>query len=478
MKLKPYPQYKESGLNWFGPVPFHWEQLPGLDILSEKQERNLGLKEMTILSLSYGRIIIKSKDKLHGLVPESFETYQIVEPGDIIIRSTDLQNDKVSLRVGEVKNSGIITSAYLCLKPKKGLTKSYAYILLHGFDLMKVFYGWGSGLRQNLSWSDFRRLPFFIPSIAEQQQISRYLDWKTTLIAKFIKAKKRQIELLKEQKQVIINDVVTGKIDVRTGKPYLKYKDSGVEWLGMVPEEWEVIRLRNCILDFQPGIWGEDPNDSNIGIWCIRVADFEMKNLSINCNKKTFRRISTKDFQKKALKKGDILIEKSGGGDNQPVGRAVLFDVDEDAICSNFVSRLRIKSSIVFPDYILKILFLLQATKRNLPSIKQTTGIQNLDERLYYSNWVCIPSVGSQAGILDYINDRSKIINELILKSENEVALLQEYRSKLIADSVTGKLDVRNIIVPETIHEDVTAEVIELEESEENLEDPIIDNDL
>lgn len=223
-----------------GRVPGHWIPKPGMAVIKEKQIKNTGLKEKTVLSLSYGRIKIKPIEKLHGLVPESFETYQIVEPGDIIIRGTDLQNDWTSLRVGQAKNKGIITSAYICVTPKNGFNRDYAYNLLHGFDLMKVFYGLGFGLRQNLSWLDLKRMFFFLPSKSEQTQIARFLDYKSSQIARFIRAKKRMIELLKEQKQAIINDAVTGKIDVRTGKPYPKYKESGVEWLGKVPEEWSV----------------------------------------------------------------------------------------------------------------------------------------------------------------------------------------------------------------------------------------------
>src|ERR1035441_8373764 len=109
--LKPYPEYKESGLPWLGKIPAHWNEQPGFAVFREKQEKNTGLREKRVLSLSYGRIVIKSADKLHGLVPDSFETYQIVNPGDIIIRSTDLQNDWTSLRVGLVHDRGIITSA-------------------------------------------------------------------------------------------------------------------------------------------------------------------------------------------------------------------------------------------------------------------------------------------------------------------------------------------------------------------------------
>jgi len=162
--LKPYLKQKDSGVSWLGTVPAHWEIKPGFAAYREKQEKNTGMSERQVLSLSYGRIVKKSRDKLHGLVPESFETYQIVNPGDIIIRSTDLQNDWNSLRVGLVRDRGIITSAYICLNMVGPLLPEYGYQQLNAFDLMKVFYGMGSGLRQNLDFSDFKRMPILIPT--------------------------------------------------------------------------------------------------------------------------------------------------------------------------------------------------------------------------------------------------------------------------------------------------------------------------
>jgi type I restriction enzyme S subunit len=185
---QPYPAYKDSGVSWLGKVPAHWSARPGLSQLAEKKVGNAGMIENRVLSLSYGRIVIKPPERLHGLVPESFETYQIVDPGDIIIRSTDLQNDWTSLRVGIVRDRGIITSAYLCLRAKGELNPEFAFQLLHAFDLMKVFYGLGSGLRQNLSFVDFKRLPLFMPPPGEQAGIVRYLDYADLRIRRYITA--------------------------------------------------------------------------------------------------------------------------------------------------------------------------------------------------------------------------------------------------------------------------------------------------
>ena len=167
-QLQPYPEYKELGSTWLERVPGHWETRPAFGAFEPNHERNLGMKENTILSLSYGRIVVKPAEKLHGLVPKSFETYQIVNPGDIVIRTTDLQNDRTSLRVGAVRNRGIITSAYLALKSKTGVNPSYGYQLLNAWDLSKAIYYYGSGLRQNLDFSHFKRMTIALPPPSEQ----------------------------------------------------------------------------------------------------------------------------------------------------------------------------------------------------------------------------------------------------------------------------------------------------------------------
>ena len=172
--LKPYPAMKDSGVPWLGEVPSHWTHLPGRACYREKRVQNKGLTETTVLSLSYGHIVVKPPEKLHGLVPASFETYQIVEPGDIIVRPTDLQNDWNSLRFGLSRDRGIITSAYMCLCAEEVLTRPYGHFLFHTYDLKKVFYGLGSGLRQNLDWRDFKYLPCIVPPLPEQAAIVRY----------------------------------------------------------------------------------------------------------------------------------------------------------------------------------------------------------------------------------------------------------------------------------------------------------------
>ena len=237
--LKPYPEYTTPAVTWLEKIPAHWDIEPGFAAFREKQQKNIGMVEDRVLSLSYGRIVIKPTDKLHGLVPESFETYQVVDPGDIIIRSTDLQNDWTSLRVGLVRDRGIIMSAYLCLKMVGSISSEYGYLQLHTLDLLKVFYGMGSGLRRNLDFSDFKRMPILVPPREEQDAIVRLLDHANRRIERYIRAKKKLTALLNEQKQAIIHRAVTRGLDSA-----VRLKPSGVPWLGDIPKHWEVSRLK------------------------------------------------------------------------------------------------------------------------------------------------------------------------------------------------------------------------------------------
>ena len=234
--MQRYESYKPSGVKWLGDVPAHWEVRPGFTCFKENKDRNKGLVENTVLSLSYGRIVIKPEEKLTGLVPESFESYQLVKPGDIVIRTTDLQNDQTSLRVGYAKDKGMITSAYLGLRCHLEINPEYVFRLLESYDALKVFYGMGSGLRQNIDFWDFKRLPVPLPPRDEQDRIVVFLEQKTAEIDAAIAKKERLIELLEEQKRVLISKAMTQGLDHRLG-----VKKSGITWLGEVPAHWRLL---------------------------------------------------------------------------------------------------------------------------------------------------------------------------------------------------------------------------------------------
>lgn len=213
--LNPNVEMKNSGISYIGKIPNGWDIRPVYYFFNEGKKRNYGCKENNLLSLSYGNIIRKDINSNGGLLPASFSTYNIVERNDIIIRPTDLQNDKHSLRTGLVNGQGIITSAYIDLVPKKKVNSSYYHYLLHSYDVMKVFYNMGNGVRQGLNYSEFSKLLVLQPSFEEQKEIANYLDNKCAEIDEIIKSKKEQVEIIEEYKKSLIYEYVTGKKEVK-----------------------------------------------------------------------------------------------------------------------------------------------------------------------------------------------------------------------------------------------------------------------
>ncbi len=212
--LNPDAEMKDSGVAWVGKCPGHWEQHPVYYYFSERKAPNVLLAETNLLSLSYGKIKRKDINTNGGLLPASFNTYNIIEDGDIIIRPTDLQNDKRSLRTALSTEHGIITSAYIALRPKLGVNSAYFHYLLHAYDVQKVFYNMGNGVRQGLNYSEFSKLMLLAPPVEEQQAIVSFLDAKSDEIAATIAEKQKQLTTLEEYKKSLIYEYITGKKEV------------------------------------------------------------------------------------------------------------------------------------------------------------------------------------------------------------------------------------------------------------------------
>ncbi len=450
--MKAYPTYKNSGVPWLGDVPERWEVKPGLAIFREKQVKNKGLVEKRVLSLSYGKIIIKPEEKLRGLVPESFETYQIVESGDIIIRSTDMQNDHTSLRTGLVKVKGIITSAYICLNSINNELSNYNHWLLHGLDLMKVFYGLGSGLRQNLSWSDFKRLPLPVPTKNEQQQISRYLDWQTSKINTFIKAKKKLIALLKEQKQNVINEAVTNGIN-----PDVELKDIGVELLGEIPAHWEVSKNKAVYSERREAGSKELPILSvsiHHGVSTEEQSEIENLRAKVRIqDREKYLRVYPNDIAFNMMRawQGGIGVVQVHG----MVSPAYIVAKPKKEIHSRFVELL-----FRTPQFV-------QEMNRN------SRGITDFRKRLYWDQYknifIVLPQIDEQQEIVAYIEKETALIDKTITRTEREIELIQEYRTRLVSDVVTGKVDVRSVEIPDFEPVEAEQEALDEEESEDEL---------
>ena len=204
-------EMKDSGIEWIGEIPASWDINVMFQLLKQVKSRNEGLIENNLLSLSYGKIKRKDIDTLGGLLPESFDGYNIIEKNDIVIRLTDLQNDHKSLRVGLSPERGIITFAYVTVRNYSQNLPEYLYYYLHSYDIAKGFYGMGAGVRQGLNWDGLKNLQITIPSVSEQQEICNYLDKKCSEIDTLISKKEQFITELESYKKSLIYEYVTGK---------------------------------------------------------------------------------------------------------------------------------------------------------------------------------------------------------------------------------------------------------------------------
>lgn len=432
--LKPYPKYKDSGLEWLGQVPSHWELRPAFGAFAPNHERNYGMKEKTVLSLSYGRIVIKPAEKLHGLVPESFETYQIVNPGDIVLRTTDLQNDHTSLRIGMVRDRGIITSAYLALRVIGGVSSDFGFQFLNVWDTSKAIYGYGSGLRQNLDFSHFKRMPVPIPPPEEQEAIVRFLNWANGRLERAIRAKRKVIALLNEQKQAIIHGAVTRGLD-----PSVPLKASGVIWLGDIPQHWEVRRLKFVASKIVDCLHAT-PRYSDSGLYpAIRTADISPGIVHLNKAKK----ISASDFSKWTERLlptyGDVLYSREG----ERFGIAAC--VPEGArLC---ISQRMMVFRIPPPNDSSFVMWLLNSRPTYEQALQDVSGATapHVNISTIRNYVLAIPPIEEQHQIAAYINSETAPVEAAKQRLEREIDLLREYRRRLVSDLVTGKLDVREV---------------------------------
>lgn len=205
---------QDSNIEWIGEIPTDWNVRKIFQLFNQVKNKNIGMTENNLLSLSYGKIKKKNIETSFGLLPESFETYNIIEKDDIVLRLTDLQNDHRSLRVGLCKERGIITSAYVTIRLKDKQYAPYLYYLLHTFDIKKGFYGMGDGVRQGLNWDELKHLSLVLPLFDEQKEIADYLDEKCAEIDTLIEKKQQFLAEMANYKKSLIYEYVTGKKEV------------------------------------------------------------------------------------------------------------------------------------------------------------------------------------------------------------------------------------------------------------------------
>ena len=436
-----YPNYRAARMRWLPPVPEHWNEQRAKTFFREVDERSkTGQEELLSVSHLTG-VTPRSQKNVTMFKAASYIGSKLCCPGDIVVNTLWAW----MAALGASGHAGIVSPAYGVYRPRNAdnFNPTYLDYLLRTRAYVAEYTGRSTGIRSSrlrLYPNQFLDIPLIQPPRPEQDQIVAYLRAQDAHIARFIKAKRELIELLAEQKLRIIDHAVTRGLDAS-----VKLKPSGIEWLGEVPEHWEISRLGTCIQINRIGIWGADPTEKNKSdqLICVRVADFDVARLSVCIDKLTVRAVTQSERSGRLLQHGDILLEKSGGGDKTPVGRVVAFNLKQTSVCSNFVSRLVPNPKLVLSEFLLLLMNHFHARRIVAPYIKQTTGIQNLDTTAYFKFGIALPDLNEQQTICRWITAECQPLDEAIARTNDEITLIREYRDRLIADVVTGQVDVR-----------------------------------
>lgn len=446
--LKPYPRYKDSGVEWLEQVPEGWE-VRRLRTVAELRvsnvDKHVDPSEQPARLCNYVDVYKNDRigadlDFMRGSVgPREFERFRL-RIGDVLItKDSESWDDIGHPALVEYEAPDLVCGYHLAiLRPRSGiLAGPYLLRALQSGAVSSRLHVAANGVtRFGLTQGAINALELPLPPLADQWAAARVLDRIDVRINHLVSAKQRLIERLEEEKQAVIHRAVTRGLD-----PSVRLKPSGLDWLEDVPEHWEVVRLRATVDALIGGVWGADPTGES-DLVCVRVADFDRDMLTVRATASTMRSITPGERAHRVLQRGDLLLEKSGGGKRQPAGAVVRFDQDLPAVCSNFIARLSTRS-----DYDSEFLAYLHAAlysvRINVRSIKQTTGIQNLSVSSYLAEKVALPDRAEQQLIAEYLNERLERLRAVQDESRRQIDLLGELRTRLISNVVTGKLDVR-----------------------------------
>jgi type I restriction enzyme S subunit len=436
-ELMPYPEYKESGLPWLGRIPSHWETRRNGRLFAQRNET--GFPDLPVLevSLKTGIKVRHFGDKNRKQVIADRAKYKRAVQRDIAYNMMRLWQGAV----GVTPVDGLVSPAYVVAKPYPGTNSRYCAYLFRTAAYMNEVNKYSRGIvtdRNRLYWDEFKQMPSAFPAPREQGEIVDYLDHQAVVVNRLIRTKLRQIELLNEQKHVIIHRAVTRGLDSN-----VRLKPSGIPWLGDVPEHWEVLALGRICTSRCDGPFGSSLKSmhyTDSGVRVIRLQN--IGNGQFRSREPAF--ISPEHYATlgdHGVVCGDILV--AGLGDeNTPAGRACVAPKGmEPAMVKADCFRFRLRPGRVLPEYLALHLSATAPAATACLSTGATRLRTNLSATAARS--ISFPPLPEQERILRSILDRTQIPTKAIAPAQREIDLIREYRTRLIADVVTGQLDVR-----------------------------------
>jgi type I restriction enzyme S subunit len=426
--IKKYPAYMDSGIEWIEDVPDHWEVKKFKRVFYEIKKRSN--PELNCGSISFGKVVYKDDEK----IPESTKkSYQVVLKGDFLVNPLNLNYDLISLRIALSEIDVVVSSGYIVMGNSVKIDKTYYKYFLHRFDVafMKLL---GSGVRQTLNWNDIANCDLIFPPLPEQTAIAAFLDRKTALIDQAIGIKQKQIELLKERRQILIHKAVTRGLN-----PNVKLKDSGVEWIREIPEGWKVKKLRYLANCFPSNVDKHSkPNEKEVRL--CNYTDVYKNDYITDDMELMMSTASDEQIAKYTLREGDIVITKDSETASDIAVPTFIKEELTNVVCGYHLAVIRTYHSSYSR-------YLFQALKTKLFNAQfeicsngiTRVGLGNSDLR---NGYFLLPPEDEQIKISDFIEaGTSKIATAISLK-EQEIEKLKEYKASLINSAVTGKIKV------------------------------------
>ncbi|EXI39158.1 type I restriction modification DNA specificity domain protein [Acinetobacter baumannii 846928] len=436
-KYQKYAEYKDSGVEALGLIPKGWSILRGKFLFKEINERSESGEE-TLLSVSEYYGVKPREEKIADgdflTRAESLEGYKKCYPNDLVM------NIMLAWKrgLGVSKYEGIVSPAYSVFRFSEQVNSDYIHYLLRTEEYTKYFKTRSTGIidsRLRLYPESFGDIFILFPTLEIQTQIANFLDYETTKIDTLIAKQEKLIELLKEKRQAVISHAVTKGLN-----PNVPMKDSGVEWLGEVPEHWRICRLKH-VGYIQSGIAkGKDlTGKTSISVPMLRVAN--VQDGYLNLDEVHQIDIEPEQLERYLLQNGDVLMNE--GGDNDKLGRgAVWHNEIKNCIHQNHVFAIR--TTIIEPEWLDILTRASYAKFHFFRQSKQSTNLASISATNIKETPILVPPKNEREQILVYLNRQFDQFSKLENRCYQQVELLKERRTAIISAAVTGKIDVRN----------------------------------
>ena len=425
-------EMKDSGIEWMGAIPAAWGVHRIASHFQEIKEKNTANAYSNALQFKMGKIIAKPQKWDEDETNETYSAYTVVHPNTIMINGLNLEFDFVTQRVARVECNGIITSAYIALSPRDDINAEYICYLLKSYDACRAFHSMGRGLRKILSYSELKNKPIVVPPLAEQERIAAFLDAECAEIDAVLEKTRASIEEYKKLKQAVITQAVTKGI--RGDRPM---KNSGIEWIGEIPAEWEIrkiFRVINKVGDIDHYM----PDSVDDGIPYLMTGDLQEKLSDVNL--KRCKKVSFQDYEmlssKIRVSKGDVIFARYA-----TIGTVCFVDTEDNILVSYACLIIKPNSSLLYGEflfYYLKSTAFLEEIKQYIKANTQANvGLDSVSKAK-----IALPSVHEQQKIVEYLRDKCKKIDALIAKKQQYITEIENYKKSLIYEYVTGKKEV------------------------------------